>query len=491
MGRNPSRRAETYGNQRRTKGAIFVTTSGISRWVSGAALASVLVASFAGSSVALAGAPEKWDPSGGRAVAHHQDGKIIRSKGVTRRAPEADLYNIGYDAVEPTLGITKKGVVFYTAAGTRNEVLRSSNNGKSWKVVSPQLGGQNVHAISLDPYVWVDRDTSRVFTIDLTVACSLMSFSDDLGKSWTTNPLACGRPVNDHQTLFGGPPVSSPTVGYDNLVYYCWNDVATSSCGKSIDGGITWRATGSPAFHAGDGTEGQGTPDDCGGLHGHGVVGRDGTVYLPKEHCLRPFVAISKDEGQTWERVRVSKQGVIWGPDPSVAVDDKGNIYYLFISKGRLPYLVYSRNGGKSWSKPLMVGAPGLGETALATLDVGAPGKVAIAYYGTDDVKGKVEKRTYDEKTRWHGYLTMSADVFSKEPVFYSGTVNNPTDALAMRECGPRRCYDALDFIDVVVAPDGTPWTSMTDNCIVVCGGGAALHPNGIVGRFVGGPSLR
>ena len=461
------------------------------RWASATALLSLLVASLAGGATAVAGSGKSWDPSGGKAIAHRQDGKVLKGASHARRAPEADLYNVGYDAVEPTLGITKKGHVFYTAAGTRNEVLRSSNQGKTWKVVSPQLGGQNVHAISLDPYIWVDEDTDRVFTIDLTVACSLMSFSDDLGKSWTTNPLACGRPVNDHQTLFGGPPATSTTVGYDSVLYYCWNDVATSSCGKSIDGGIGWRATGSPAFHAGDGTEGQGLPGDCGGLHGHGVVGRDGTVYLPKEHCERPFLAISKDEGLTWERVQVANQLAIWGPDPSVAVDAKGNIYYLFISKGRVPYLSYSRNGGKSWSKPMMVGAPGVTETALATLDVGGPGKVAIAYYGTDDVQGKVENRKYDEKTRWHGYLTMSADVFAKDPVFYSGTINNTADALAMRECGPRRCYDALDFIDVVVGPDGTPWTSMTDNCVLVCGGATALHPNGIVGRFVGGPSLR
>ncbi|HJR44147.1 MAG TPA: sialidase family protein [Actinomycetota bacterium] len=440
--------------------------------------------------------PKPLDPSGGRAVAHHAEGKPIKDPAVTARAPEADLYNVGVDALEPTLGITKKDDVFYAAAnGTRNEVMLSSDGGKKWKPVSPQFGGRNVHAVSLDPYVWVDEDTGRVYTIDLTVACSLMSFSDDRGKSWTTNPLACGRPVNDHQTLFGGPPVSSSTVGYPNLIYYCWNDVATSSCGKSLDGGLTWHATGSPVFHAGDGTEEQGVPNpDCGGLHGHGVVGRDGAIYLPKEHCLRPFLAISRDEGLTWERVRVSKKPVIWGPDPSVAVDNKGNIYYLFISRNRLPYLTYSRDGGKKWAEPMMVGMPGITETALATLDVGAPGKVGIVYYGTDDVDGPVDEREYPNEVMWDGFMTMSANVFDEKPVFYSGTINDPKDPMARGACGPRRCYDALDFIDVVVGFDGTPWTSLTDNCISVCAGPAAaalVHPTGVVGRFVGGPSLR
>ncbi len=412
---------------------------------------------------------------------------------MTRQAPEAELYNTGYNAVEPTLGLTKGGDVFYTAAGTRNEVVRSSDGGKSWKVVSPQLAGRNRHAISLDPYLWVDERTGRVFTIDLTVACSLMSFSDDRGKSWTTNPLACGRPINDHQTLFGGPPVSTNPSGYPNLLYYCWNDVATSSCGRSDDGGITFRPTGSPAFHPGDGTEGQGTEEShCGGLHGHGVVGPDGTMYLPKEHCERPFLAISKDEGLSWERVRVSNKVAIFGPDPSIAVDERGNLYYLFISDDRLPYLSVSRDGGKRWSSPAMVGAPDLTETALATLDVGAPGRVAITYYGTDDVDGAVEEREYTQKVMWNGYITISTNLFDEDPVFYSGTINDPEDPLARGACGPRRCYDALDFIDVVVGFDGSPWASLTDNCIGVCAGpGGLINPTGIVGGMVGGPKLR
>lgn len=460
-------------------------------------VASIAVAIFTAAllvSGTSTGVSAKGDGSGGRAVAHHAGGKVIKAPSMTRGAPDARFVWVGQDALEPTLGQTKNGTIFYAAAtSVRNDVLRSKDKGKTWKRVSPTLGPQNVHAISLDPYVWVDEDTSRVFTIDLTVACSLMSFTDDFGETWTTNPLACGRPVNDHQTLFGGPPVTSSPVGYKNLLYYCWNDVATSSCGKSLTGGLTWTPTGSPAFHLGDGTQGQGAPRNCGGLHGHGVVGRDGTVYLPKEHCTEPWVAISKDEGQSWDRVRVSKKVAIWGPDPSVAVDAKGNIYYLFLSKDRLPYLTYSRNGGKIWSDPLMVGAPGLTEAALATLDVGKPGAVAMAYYGTDDVSGKIEKRKYTPEVEWNGYMTMSANVFEKDPVFYSGNVNRNDDPLARGACGPRRCFDAYDFIDVIVGREGTPWAAFADSCTGICVGPettTVTGTSGAVGRLVGGPKL-
>jgi len=433
----------------------------------------------------------KGDPSGPNAVAHNAGGKVLKSAKLAHRAPDAVYNDTGFDAVEPSLGMTKQGNVFYAASGTRNEVIRSKD-GERWDVVSPRLGDQNIHAITLDPYVYVDEWTNRVYTIDLTVACSLMSYSDDQGETWTTNPLACGRPVNDHQTLFSGPPVSSPTVAYDNIVYYCWNDVATSSCGKSLNGGLTWTPTGSPVFHAGDGTEGQDLPRDCGGLHGHGVVGQDGTVYLPKEHCTEPWLAISRDEGQTWEHVRVANKVAIWGPDPSVAVDDKGNIYYTFLHKDRLPYITYSRDGGKTWSEPLMFGRPGLTEAALATMDVGGPGKVAMAYYGTDDVDGKIDKRKYPTKVVWHGYMTTTDDLFAKDPVFYSGNVNTSKDPLARGACGPRRCYEAYDFIDVIVGFDGVAWAAFADSCVAICINGETLggHTGGVA-RMVGGPSLK
>ena len=429
------------------------------------------------------------DQSGGRAAAHHADGVRIHDRSIVSKAPEADLYQLGYDAVEPTLGLTKDNQVFYTAAGRTNEILTSKDGGKTWKTVSPQIGGRNVHAITLDPYIWVDEDTGRVFTIDLTVACSYMSYTDDRGKSWTTTPLACGRPVNDHQTLFGGPPVSSPTTGYKSVLYYCWNDVATSSCGKSLNGGLTFQPTGSPVFHPGDGTEGQEGMRHCGGLHGHGVVGRDGTVYLPKEHCEEPWLAISKDEGITWDHVRVSNKVAVWGPDPSVAVDDKGNIYYVFLDDMRMPYITYSRDEGKTWSKPLMLGYPGVTEGVLATLDVGTPGKIAVAYYGSDDVSGPIEDRQYGQNVTWNGYITMSDNIFAKNPVFYSANVNDPRYPMARGACGPRRCYEALDFIDVVIGRDGTPWAALADSCVLACEG-LTVGNSGVVGRLVGGPPL-
>ena len=447
--------------------------------------------------------------TGGKAVAHRAGGERVTSSSITSQAPEAKQYPIKIDGVqigagEPTLGFTKKGDLFYAAfqSNTRVEVAHTGDYGKSWDLRSPQIGGRNVQLVSLDPYVWVDPYTDRIFTIDLTVACSYMSFSDDLGKTWITNPLACGRPVNDHQTLASGPPVHSPmTPLYENIVYYCWNDVASSSCTKSLDGGLTFHPTGSPAYPGADPEAGGQGGNFCGGLHGHVHVGPDGTVYLPKEHCGRPFIAISKDEGATWTRVRVAKNGPAGGGadgDPSVATDDKGNVYYMWLGADRLPYLAVSKDGGTKWSKPMMIAAPGVKEANLPSIWATKAGKIAFTYYGSENSPFNPRREDCEDcpapdysKTTWNGYLGMSVDALDGDPVFYTGTVNHKSDPLIKGRCGPGRCPAVVDFIDAAIAPNGTPWAAFVDGCIGFCAVSGGLGGPALVGSLEGGPKLR
>lgn len=460
-------------------------------------VAVIAIAAFSsamGASPSLSGGKLR---SGGKAVAHKAGGRKVAARGV----PRAELFSVGYPAGEPTLAITKNGDMFFPSIDVRSanrvEVVKSTNGGASWKEVSPRIGGQNQHPVSLDPYVYVDRDTDRLFNIDLTVACSLLSFSDDRGKTWTTNPIACGRPVNDHQTLFSGPAVSSPTVGYEGIVYYCWNDVATTSCSKSLDGGLSFAPTGSPAFtgvqpEAGD----EGEVPFCGGLAGHGVVDDKGVVYVPKESCLQPWLAVSRDEGATWENIRVSKKSAGDGIlDPSVAVDRKGNIYYVWTGGDRRIYLSISRNGGKKWSKAMAVEAPRVREANIGTVTVGEPGNVAIAYYGSENSPWKHSCAGNDkcddmnwQNANWNGYITVTKNALAKSPTFFSASVNPKNDPLMRNRCGPGRCQNAFDFIDVVLAPDGTPYATFVDGCYELCNAkmGSSSGNAGLVARLAG-----
>ena len=460
--------------------------------------------------VMMAGLPSDVDAevlqrrSGGSAIAHRA-GKVVDSPG----RPESKTYSIGRTAMEPTLGIAPGGDIYLTAGGWSGtpgvqtggstEVMHSSDGGESWAAVTPTVLDQNPQKVTLDPYIYVDDldgDNARIFTIDLTVACSYMSFSDDGGKTWTTNPLACGRPVNDHQTLFGGPPVSSPTVGYPNILYYCWNDVATSSCSKSLDGGISFHPTGAPAFVA-----------NCGGLHGHGRVDGDGRVYIPRHVCGVPTLAISQDEGRSWSEVTIDGPSADVNQDPSLAIDRKDNLYYLWIgAEDRLPYLAVSRDQGKSWSKPIPVGPPGLKEGNLPSIDALGTGKIALVYYGSTNspwprCHEDCSNADYQPAT-WNGYLTISNDALSKQPLFFTGLTNHSRDPLVRQRCGPGRCHNVMDFIDVEIGPDGLAYGVFVDTCMPdpapgctsqnpTNAGSTSGGSEGLVTKLVGGPSLR
>ena len=459
-------------------------------------------------------------PSGGPAIAH-SNGKVVDAAATAK----AVTTSIGHTSMEPTIAIDNSGEIFMTAGswsetpgvrtGGATEIARSGDGAKTWSFVTPKIAGQNHQRVSLDPYVYVDEldgDNSRVFSIDLTAACSYMSFSDDDGESWVTNPLACGRPVNDHQTLFSGPPVTSQTINYPNILYYCWNDVASSSCSKSLDGGITFHPTGSPAFTGMDpGSEDPGfygVDGFCGGLHGHGVAADDGTVYIPREYCGRPYISVSKDEGVTWTNFLVSKKAASDGSDTSVAVDRKGNIYYLWLGEDRLPYLATSKNNGKTWSAPVEVGIPGLKEANLPSIDARGVGKIALVYYGSENspfepCEGEGCPTLDYSKTTWNGYLAISANALDKEPLLYTGLVNKPSEPLVRQKCGPGRCHNVMDFIDVRISPDGIAYGAFVDTCMPAPAGEASCtaktptnagafagRSEGLVTKIIGGPAL-
>ena len=371
--------------------------------------------------------------SGGRAVAHHADGVKITSSRVASAAPEGRFYRLGINGWEPTIGVDSKGNIFYQArhANLEPHVVRSTNEGNTWKIVSPTIAGAPAHPISLDPVLYLDKDTDRVFTNNIPpdITCQPISFSDDAGKSWTNTGI-CGH--FDHQNIFTGPAPKDgdQPMGYENVVYYCAINLVmlsgtstATTCGRSLDGGVTWLPTGEPAYITPVPPREDQTDPWCDGAVGHGYVGPNGTVYLPRVLCGQPFVSISHDEGLTWDAVQVANNGGK-GHEAGVAADKNGNVYFTWIAKDGLPYLAVSRNGGKTWDKPLMIGPPGLKRASLPALDMGDDGKIAITYAGSE-TPGKKAK-----KWAWHGYITTTTDAAAKNPVFYSGTMNAKSDPL-------------------------------------------------------------
>jgi hypothetical protein len=436
---------------------------------------------------------------------------VLHAPGSTTTTAGTDstlLFHTGHRGAEPSLGIAPDGTVYVLAmdipdssgqwGGSR--VLRTKD-GSAFSDVSPRDStGGYAHTSSSDPYLYVDPQTGRVFDDDLQLPCSLLSWGDG-GRSWHTQTVGCE--ATDHETIFAGPAPAGgdKPIGYPNVVYRCSvngganaGGSTLTTCSKSLDGGSTFDLTGQPPYVSSP-TYGGGyldVPGLCGGPSGHGYVTRDGTVLLPRGVCDNPWLAISRDEGASWQRVQVSDLGMPrmydGTPDHEAAVvsDSHGTIYYFWVAEDRQPYLTFSRNGGQKWTTPVRVGLPGLRQAMLPALALGPDDSLALAYMGSTTAPGApfpdsrqcdpvqhpevwaltcdVAPKAYQSAT-WDGYVARVTVSTDGHLAIETATVNDPREPLWRGMCGPIRCGAEFDFIDVQVAPDGRIWSAFIDGC--------------------------
>ncbi|HXJ62897.1 MAG TPA: sialidase family protein [Actinomycetota bacterium] len=436
-----------------------------------ATIAVVVAASALGGSAAAA--PSRGGATAVRHVYHAGTSGTSSQEIAGYHGPRLTLSatKVGAPGMEPTIGVSGDGTVYFGAAhlvidtdqtygGARTDTRMSTDGGRTFTSIQPGAGDPaTLSPANLDPMIYVDPSTGRVFNFDLEGACNFLNYSDDKGASWTTNPLACGNIVVDHQTIVTAKPTSIPTVGYPNVVYWCSNRVADSTCGRSLDGGITWTATGTPAYTGYDPAAG----GLCGGLTGHLAADPYGRIFLPKGHCGHPWVAISDDEGTTWTRVQVSN---ISAADThlSVASDNAGNLYFgWWGGPHHLPFLAISRDHGKTWSKPMMIAPPGVKAANLVTVAAGAPGRVAVTFLSTTD-PNKDKKRPMDQT------VVVSTNALSSNPVWLSSTANRSGDPVHRgNDCTSGRCGGIWDFLDIHISKTGRLWASESDDCVATC----------------------
>jgi hypothetical protein len=409
-------------------------------------------------------------------------------------APElkVSFNDVGRGAAEPTIGVNANNVAFFAASTfdfppgspaqlARTLVMRSTDKGRTWQAVSPDLTANlptdeetvTFPPFSLDPMVHVDplglnpsSKTGRVFSVDLDAACGANAiFSDDQGAHWTSVPLfACNSPVNDHQTVLTAPPPAGfTTVGYPSMMYFCFNRVADSSCNRSNNGGLSFVPTGSPAFVGDDPAAG----GVCGGLTGHLAADSTGRIFLPKGHCANPWVAISTDAGTNWTRVKIAGHVPMSDHEVTLAVDTKDNIYAVWQDGVfRLPFLSVSTDHGAHWSTPVMIAPPPVREVNFPTIVAGDPGRIAVLFPGTENPD------TTSSTRPWNAYVLVSTNALATQPTFTWTTANDPKDPVHRGACGPGRC-DAqddgsmFDFLDIKSSPaDGAFWGTVSDTCV-------------------------
>ena len=406
-------------------------------------------------------------------------------------------FDTGTRAMEPSFAFAKDGRILYQGWWLRDAVpggvppypvVVRSGDGVHWTRVSP-LGP----VTTLDPYIFRDPYTSRVFAVNFLAdgqpLGATVSHSDDAGAHWITSVL--GGAGFDGESIGAGPPVTSKPVGYPDLVYYCTGTTPGSSpplttpiCSKSLDGGMTWVPTGRLPWPL------TGPNDVFGPWAGNPVVAPDGTVYLPKRFAGQPELAVSRDEGLSWKRVRVASNGSA-GAANRVAVDALGTIYYTWSGSNHLPYVAYSRDRGLTWSAPIAIAPPGVREGDLPRIAVSAPGRIAVVYLGSTNAPGGAPYFAYCDVllsscsngrysgVTWNGYIAQIDDVFAASSVVRTGTVNDPAAPLFVGGCSADgACMADLDFIDVHFDALGHAWGAFVDDCELKRGFVAVLTRN-------------
>jgi hypothetical protein len=398
--------------------------------------------------------------------------------GETSRLRQSPL--AAFTGFEPTMQSDPDGDLFYAttstpgvAIGFKAGVARSTDASGSWSDVTPTINGRTVPPETNDPYVYVDPWTGRVFSFHMApiLLCSILSFSDDKGASWTTNPLGCGPTgVWDHQTIVAAPPTAGvETVGYDNVLVQCVNAIYAAMCARSLYGGLTW-TNGVPAYVN---TFGAQRGSLCGAQHGHLASEADGTIYLPTSECGgQPVVYISRDSGLTWERSQVSDRAMPF-QDPTVAVDAAGTIHVAFQDHDGVLWLSSSDDDGATWSDDVRITPPGTIGTKPAMV-AGDAGHVAIAYPGTDNVGsfGAIGGLSDDERARlvWGGFWTFATDAGSPDATFTTVEATGADPLMRGNACqSGGRCTFQVDFIEATLTPDGQVWASFSDGCVTSC----------------------
>jgi hypothetical protein len=446
---------------------------------------------------------------------------LARPPAPNTAAPTFTAYRTTADGGEPTIGWDRARSAAVYGAGTANKRL-TWNDSTVPATMTVADAKAMTSVTTLDAITFTDQNTNRTFVSQLAAVCSLFSFSDDAGASYTPGQ-GCGvGTLLDHQTVGGGrfhagSPVQALT-SYADAVYYCAQNSYSGGCAVSQDGGLTF-GSAVPAYNtaANDASD----PDPtiaaeggaCSALHGHLRVGPDGTAYLPVKGCGglpttenltntefwggHPSVSVSSDNGVTYQVHRVDAGNNSDESDPSVAVGrgDKfaGGRVYLGWQDGTNPSattygttssakVAMSTNDGRTWSTPVDVStALGIHNVQFPEVIAGDDDRAAFAWLGTkaigdDQHNGFVGpdgnpavwhmyvSTTYDGGATWTTVDTTPTDPVQRGCVDLQGTSNKTVTDNNI--CSQR---NLLDFNDITVDTQGRTLVAFADGCTGSC----------------------
>ncbi len=399
----------------------------------------------------------------------------------TGTAPRFQNYTVpgtlgGSGAGEPSIGVDwNSGNAMYVA-GLQTFKIRfndaTSPAGATWSDVSATTTSKT----SLDPILYTDHAYGRTFVSQLTGQDSLTAYSDNDGASWTPSQGG-GIPSGvDHQTIGSGPysssvpiPTTAPVTGFKDAIYYCSQDIASSFCARSDDGGLTFGA-GVPIY----------TLTQCGGIHGHVKVASDGTVYVPNRNCGgKQGVAVSTDNGITWTVRTIPDSTAAIGNDPAIGIGARGTIYLGYQGADGHARIAISHDRGQTWSRSVDVGAlAGIQNSLFPAVVAGDDNRASFAFLGTTtggDFQSQSQfngvwylyiATTYDGGQTWSLVNATPNAPVQRGSACISGTTcsNKPDDR------------NLLDVIGIDLDAQGRVLVGYADGCVAACEAGTGTY---------------
>jgi hypothetical protein len=424
----------------------------------------------------------------------------------------------GIIGIEGSIAVSNPGTIFM-AAGVpdkdgRTALARSRDGGRTWDRL--KLPQEFWHIIA---YTNVDRATNRLFYKSIapisanepgSQRVNPIGFSDDEGETWHITGIggANGEPAQrgDMGAIFvGPPPAGTKTSAYPNVVYSCDFHPRASDpnsdvqCWRSLDGG--------KSFHVPDPanpTLRKATAPGCDAaaaiFPNRGVVGANGTVYLPVNRCGQWVVGVSTDAGKTftWNEV----PGAFGHRDPAIMADEQknypgcagsvafagcpevyqwygqerlaqdanGTLYFIFNYHGTTMWT--SKDNGKTWTGPALLSPRGV-QTVFASIVAQGKGRLGLSYFGrqvgSQDWYGYMAmvENADDPRARKIATARVSADGNPLMPGRCCGSKKYRTPWAKVPEGGERSIaaivgnYNIPEHGGLSFAPDGTLWATM------------------------------
>ena len=311
--------------------------------------------------------------------------------------------------------------------------------------------------------------------IDLWAGSNSIQYSPDKGKTWTVGTPFTTLPLSDRQWIALGDTVVDPQTGARKTTVYVTYQFIQPGMGtwiaRSRDNGLTWD------HHApiqAPGAVGLGTI----GIPAHIVSDGSKTVAVAMNAGGRFVVAVSRDEGETWEMNPVSSSPDATGSLNGLTMNPEDpNELAVVYPTSRFPsgknVVRISRDGGRTWSEairpvPLDPNDPDSGFGGQFDFVDVFPwidwrgDKIALAWYQSSTKVAQMRPDNAIASNQWHVWYSESTDD--------GATFSIPQQVTTVRAKAGPICTRGLscdadrelgDFMQLAIDAAGKSWIVM------------------------------